>query len=294
MKKLLAFLSFLLFGFSFAFAVDYLVTPGWLKENLSQKDLVIVDVQDKADDYEKEHIPGAVKVLRNDDLAKANKQVDNYYYPDAKKFGALMSKLGITNGSIIVAYDNKMGLFASRFAAIMEMYGHDMNKVKVLNGGINKWKELGYPVEGGEFKAKKSTYKVDKKQSITVDKNFVLKAIKTKSSLILDSRPKSEYTGENKRANRVGFLPGAINITGSDVLNNQDHTFKKPEEVKSVYESAGVTPDKSIITYCHSGDRSAHAYLYLKYYLGYKNIKIYDGSFFEWANTPDLPLEIVK
>lgn len=294
MKKFLTVLVSLLSFVNFAFAVDYLVTPEWLKENLSKKEVVVVDVQDKADDYEKEHIPGAVKVIRNEDLARANKQLDNYYYPDAKKFGALMSKLGITNQSIVVAYDNKMGLFASRFAAIMDMYGHDINKIKVLNGGINKWKELGYPVESGEFKPKKSTYKVGKKQTITIDKNSLIKAIKSKSVVILDSRPKNEYTGENKRANRTGFLPGAVNITGSDVINNQDHTFKKPEEVKAVYEAAGITPDKQIVIYCHSGDRSAHAYMYLKYYLGYKNIKIYDGSFFEWANTPDLPLENVK
>lgn len=294
MKKILIMLGLFLGLFNYVFAVDFLVTPEWLKENLGKKEIVIVDVQDKPDDYEKEHIPGAVKVLRNEDLARANKQLDNYYYPDPKKFTQLMSKLGITNNSTVVAYDNKMGLFASRFAAIMDMYGHDINKIKILNGGFIKWKELGYPIESGEFKPKKSTYKVGKKKSITVDKNGVLKAIKDKSAIILDSRPKNEYTGENKRANRAGFLPGAINITGSDVINNQDHTFKSIEEIKAAYESQGITPDKQIITYCHSGDRSAHVYMVLTHLLGYKNVKIYDGSFFEWANSPDLPLETVK
>jgi len=297
MKKLLTTAFIFILGFStFSDAVDFIVTPEWVKENLGKKDVVIVDVQDKPDDYEKEHIPQAVKVSRNDDLAKANKQIDNYYYPDAIKFQALMSKLGITNNSIVVAYDNKMSLFASRFAAIMDMYGHDINKIKILNGGIAAWKAKGFEVESGEFKPKKSTYKVGKKKDITVNKNYLLNIVKKKPKdvIILDSRPYNEYTGENKRAQRAGFIPGAINVTGSDVINNKDQTFKSLEEIKAAYESKGITPDKTIITYCHSGDRSAHTYFVLKYMLGYDKIKIYDGSWFEWANTPELPIENIN
>lgn len=297
MKRFLLFFvtAFMFSQFAFA-SVDFLVSPEWVKGHLGDKNLVVVDVQSKPDDYNKGHIPGAVKVVRGNDLAKASGGSDNFYYPDSDKFVALMGRLGISNDSVVVAYDNKMGLFASRFVAIMEMYDHNINQLKVLDGGISAWKRSGYSIEAGDFKEsdKKVTYKISKVRNITVKKESPLRAIKDRHAMIVDARPKSEYNGENKRANRAGFIPTAINVTGTDVINNPDQTYKSIEDIKKAFESAGVTPDKDIYVYCHSGDRSAQVYLVLTAMLGYKNVKIYDGSFFEWANTETLPLDTVK
>ncbi|MFN3740732.1 MAG: sulfurtransferase [Thermodesulfovibrionales bacterium] len=276
-----------------------LVDADWLKAHISDPNLVIVDVQSKHDLYSKGHIPGAVKVARHIDLEDATRYPTNKY-PQKEQFLNLMSRLGIDNDSIIVAYDDKYGLFASRFLVIMELYGHDTSKLKLLDGGIQAWQARGYEITSEPtIVTRKTVYKTSgQKADILITWSDILKNSvlgQDPSVVLLDARPADEFSGNKIRAIRGGHIPGAINVTGVSAANNKDtQTFKSPSEIKKAFEDAGIRPDKIIYTYCHSGDRAAHAYVVLKHILGYKNVKIYDGSWNEWATLTALPAEEEK
>ncbi len=297
-KKFLSlFLSFLvvIFWAGALFAVE-LVSVDWLKSKLGDPNIVIVDVQNKPESYAKGHIPGALPVNRYADLADITKHPP-FKYPNTEQFINLMARLGIDNNAVIVAYDDTNGLFASRFLFIMELYGHDPKKLKLLNGGLLAWKKSGYPIttEPATPKVAKpyKTKGPNKELLITwsdIYKDVILKD--AKDIVLVDARPADEFTGKRIRAIRGGHIPGAINVTSVVAANNkEDHTFKSPEEIRKAYIEAGVTPDKIVYTYCHSGDRVAHTYIILKHFLGYKNVKVYDGNWIEWANLTALPAE---
>lgn len=270
-----------------------LVDAEWLKANLDNKKIRIVDVSNKADTYEKGHIPGAVKVNRYLDLGNTN-AVPTTLYPTKEQFERLMSRLGIDKDTIVVAYDDTYSLFASRFLVIMELYGHDKNKMKLLNGGIVKWKAMGFPLSKDVVKVNPTTYRVDNiRLDIFVSWSDIYRDVVLGARpevILLDSRPEAEYMAKNIRSIRGGHIPKAINVTGSNANNKEDHTFKPIEDIRKMYEEKGITSDKTIYEYCHSGDRSAHAYVILKHLLGYKNIKFNDGGWIEWSTILSLPV----
>lgn len=276
-----------------------LVDADWLKTHMNDPKVVIVDVQSNHDLYGKGHIPGAVKVARHIDLEDATRYPTNKY-PQKEQFVNLMSRLGIDNDSIIVAYDDKYGLFASRFLVIMELYSHDVNKLKLLDGGIKAWQAKGYQITAeATMRDKKAEYKTSgPNMNMIASWGEVYRdgVLKQNPDVVLhDARPVDEFSGNKIRAIRGGHIPGAINVTGVSAANNKDEqTYKSPSEIKKAFENVGITPDKKVYTYCHSADRAAHAYIVLKHILGYKDVKIYDGSWNEWATLTALPAEEEK
>jgi len=274
-----------------------LVSVDWVKQHMNDANLVILDIGKTHADYEKGHIPGALKIARHIDIE------NTYNYPPSKfitkeQFESLMEKLGISNDTTVVMYDNSFGLFSTRMFSIMELYGHDIDKLKVVNGGLVAWQKKGYPVSTETAKPKsKGNYKVSKTRDITVtwDEVYRNSIFNVKPIDLIDARPFPEFSGKNVRAIRPGFIPNAINITGSDAANNQDdHTFKKAEEIKAVLKSKNIKGDREIYTYCHSGDRASHMYFAIKYIAGIENVKIYDGSWIEWASLVALPVQQFK
>jgi thiosulfate/3-mercaptopyruvate sulfurtransferase len=271
-----------------------LVEGEWLKANLDKKNIRIVDVSNKADTYEKGHIPGAVKVNRYLDLSNTSVAPTNHY-PTKEQFEKLMAWLGIDKDTTVVAYDDRYGLFASRFLVIMELYGHDADKLKLLNGGSVRWKALGLPFSKEPAAVRNTRYKADVvRLDIFVPWHDIYRDVVLGDKpeiLLLDSRPASEYAGKDIRSIRGGHIPKSTNVTGTDSNNKEDHTFKPREEIQKMYEAKGFTPDRAIYEYCHSGDRSAHAYVVLKHLLGYKNVRFNDGGWAEWASILTLPVE---
>jgi len=273
-----------------------LVEAEWLKANLDGKNISIVDVSNKADTYGKGHIPGAVQVKRYLDLGNTN-AVPPTLYPTKEHFEQLMSRLGIDKDSTVVAYDDTYSLFASRLLVIMELYGHDTNKLKLLNGGSVRWKTLGYPLSSDSVLVKATKYSVkdsEIRRDLLVSWSDIYRDVVNgakKDVLLLDVRPAAEYTAKNIRSIRGGYIPKAVNVTGSDANKKEEHTYKPADEIKKMFEEKGVTPDKLIYEYCHSGDRAAHAYVTLKHILGYKNVKFYDGGWTEWSTILSLPAD---
>ena len=277
-----------------------IVDASWLKGHLDDKGLKIVSVPEKAEAISGEHkkgvvhIPNSVIVNRYLDLGNVY-SVPPTQYPTKDQFEKLMSSLGIDKDSTVVAYDDKYGIFASRLLVIMEHYGHDTNKLKLLNGGQVHWAKLGYPLVEKHADITQTRYFVTKMNPVVIAWSDVYRDIvvapEGENLILLDVRPVDEFTGKKIRSIRGGHIPHAINVTGTDANNKEDHTFKSKEEIRKLFADKGVVPGKAIYTYCHSGDRTAHAYIMLKYVLGIEDVKIYATSWTEWATILSLPVE---
>lgn len=292
------FAAVLILSASYAAAIE-VVEAEWLKNNLENKNMIIVEVPEKAEPIAGEHkpgvlhIPGTVVVNRYLDLGNTS-AVPPTLYPSKEQFERLMSRLGIDKDTTVVAYDDKFGLFASRLLVIMEYYGHDTNKLKLLNGGLVNWKKLGYPLFDGHRKVNKTSYKVERINPIILTWSDIYRDVIAggrQDVVLVDVRPADEYNAKKIRSIRGGHIPHAINVTGTDANDKETHLFKSSDEIKKMFEAKGIKGDKAIYEYCHSGDRAAHAYIIMKYILGYKDVKLYDGGWIEWSTILSLPAE---
>jgi thiosulfate/3-mercaptopyruvate sulfurtransferase len=277
-----------------------LVDVEWLKKHKDDPNVRIVAVHKDGKTYDDGHIPGSVKVSRKVDLR------DTYSYPPNKmptkeQFLKLMDRLGIDNDTIVVAYDDAYQ-FASRMFFVMEMYGHDINKLKILDGGLTAWKAAGLPIEKEATKAKaKKAYKAKdaNKNLLTTWGDIFTDVVKGKKKdkvALHDTRPLKEWTGEDIRAIRGGKIPKSIHLSSVDqFMNKEARTFKKPEEIKATLKGTGLDdPNKTIYTFCQGGGRAPHAYVVLKHILGYKDVRVYDGGWVEWAHLTALPVDDEK
>jgi len=272
---------------------EYLVETDWVAEHLDDPNVRMIESDEDALLYNIKHIPGAVRIdwfttlqhpVRRDFLTK-------------EQFEDVCSQAGITNDTTLVFYGDKSNWFACYALWLFEYYGH--KNVKILNGGRAKWEQEGRPMtkEVPTYPPTKYTASEPDK-SIRAFREQVFAQIEDRKPLV-DVRSPQEYTGEllhmpnypQEGALRGGHIPGAVSIPWSKAVNEADSTFKSPEELRSLYEGKDITSDKDIIAYCRIGERSSLTWFVLKYLLGYPNVKNYDGSWTEWGNLVDAPIE---
>ncbi|MGE5222229.1 MAG: sulfurtransferase [Omnitrophica WOR_2 bacterium] len=271
---------------------EYLVETDWVAEHINDPNIRIIESDEDYLLYDTGHIPGSVKIdwfttlqnpLRRDFLSKAD-------------FEKLCSKMGISNDTTAIFYGDKSNWFATYAFWVFKYYGHE--KSKIMNGGRAKWEQEGRPVTKEVPEYPKTTYQAkEPDKSIRAYRDDVFIQINGKKPLV-DVRSPKEYSGEllampnypQEGATRGGHIPGAMNIPWSQATR-ENGTFKSPEELKELYQNKGITPDKAIIAYCRIGERSSHTWFVLKYLLGYPYVKNYDGSWTEWGNLVDAPIE---
>jgi thiosulfate/3-mercaptopyruvate sulfurtransferase len=271
---------------------EYLVDTQWVADHLSDPAVRVVESDEDYLLYETGHIPGAVKVdwfttlqhpVRRDFLSK-------------EAFEELCSDLGISRDTTVVFYGDKSNWFATYAFWLFRYYGHE--KLKIMNGGRAKWEQEGRPVTKEVLEYPETTYKAKQPdESVRAYREDVFRHIDEKQPLV-DVRSPEEYRGEllhmpgypQEGAARGGHIPGAASIPWSQATND-DGTFKSPEELKQLYQSQGISPEKEVIAYCRIGERSSHTWFVLTYLLGYPNVRNYDGSWTEWGNLVNAPIE---
>jgi thiosulfate/3-mercaptopyruvate sulfurtransferase len=257
-----------------------------LGKRLSEQGTRVVDVRTR-DEYAAGHVPGAVHLSWQvlDDL-KANQQ--GFPIPQDRA-EELFGGLGITTGTTVIAYDGpKTPFAAARLFFVLEFFGHD--KVQVLNGGFEKWAQEGRPVSTEVPRPVKAAFVARPRRELLATADQVRGKLGDPSVCLLDARTSGEFVGDDVRAERGGRIPGAVNVDYLSTFRRDDHTLKGAEELRRLFEAAGVTVDRETITYCHTGARGAHDYFVLRL-LGYQKLMNYDGSWVEWGNSRALPIQ---
>ena len=197
---------------------------------------------------------------------------------------------GVDAATPVVVYDEQSGIRAARAFWFLEYFGHP--SVRLLDGGFNAWKAAGLPVTRDAEPPPKSEWTGTREGQTLATWKDVRNAIGRGDKVILDTRSDAEYAGTLVRAKRGGAVPGAVHIEWTRNLTPSGD-FKPAGELKKMYEDAGVTPDREVITYCQGGYRAAHSYVVLRL-LGYPRVRMYIGSWKEWGDRCDLPVELPK
>jgi thiosulfate/3-mercaptopyruvate sulfurtransferase len=272
---------------------EVLVDTAWVAEHLNDPKVRIVEADEDVLLYEVGHIQNALKLdwhvdvqdpVRRDFVSKAD-------------FEKLASRYGISNDTTVVFYGDKNNWYAAYSFWLFKLYGH--KDARIMNGGRAKWEAEGRPFtkEVPSFPA--TTYHAqDANLSIRAFRHQVEELLGKPGYALVDVRSPDEYTGKllhmvnypQEGAQRGGHIPTARNIPWARAAR-EDGTFKSAEELRELYGSEGVTPDKQVVAYCRIGERSAHTWFVLTQLLGYPNVRNYDGSWTEWGNLVGAPIE---
>jgi len=262
-----------------------LVTAGQLaKEIEARQPLLILDLR-PPEAYTAGHVPGAIHI----DLWGVS-LIDTDPAP-LKAFMWMIEHVlavhGVTAETPVVVYDEQSGVRAARAFWFLEYFGHP--SVRLLDGGFGAWTSAGLSVTRESAPPPKSEWTGSREERTIATWREVRDAIGSGDAVILDARTDDEYRGTTVRAKRGGAVPGAVHIEWTRNLG-PDGAFKPAEELRAMYESAGVTPDREVLTYCQGGYRAANAYLALRL-LGYPRVRNYVGSWKEWGDREELPIE---
>jgi thiosulfate/3-mercaptopyruvate sulfurtransferase len=263
-----------------------LVTPAGLASEIEAgKRLLILDLR-PPEAYTAGHVPGAVHLdlwgvsLIDTDPAPLNAFMWMIEH--------VLAVHGVTTETPVVVYDEHSGVRAARAFWFLEYFGHP--SVRMLDGGFGAWTTAKLPVTRDSAPPPKSEWTGTRESHTIATWREVKAAVGAKDAVILDARTDGEYCGTTVRAKRGGAIPGAVHIEWTRNLG-PDGSFKPPEELRAMYEDAGVTPDREVLAYCQGGYRAANAYVALRL-LGYPRVRNYVGSWKEWGDREELPIEV--
>jgi thiosulfate/3-mercaptopyruvate sulfurtransferase len=271
---------------------EVLVDTDWVDQHKNDPKVRVAEVDyDPTANYTLGHVPGSVLI---DWKADINDPVTrNIITKQACE--SLLQRVGVNDDTTLVLYGDFNNWFAAFAFWVFKYYGY--KDVRLMNGGRKKWLEEDKPVTKDIPSHAKGNFKASEPDSsIRVFLKYVRDTLGSK--ILVDVRGPKEFTGEilappeypTEHAQRGGHIPGAVNIPWGQAVN-EDGTFKSADELQKLYQSKGVAADKEVISYCRIGERSSHTWFVLKYLLGYPNVKNYDGSWTEWGNMIDNPIE---
>ncbi|MGH9405228.1 MAG: sulfurtransferase [Terriglobia bacterium] len=271
---------------------EALVSTQWVADHISDHKVRLVEVDVDTTAYDKGHIQNAVgwnwqsqlqDNVRRDILTKT-------------QFEELAGKSGIANDTTVVLYGDNNNWFAAYALWQLKFYGH--KDVRLMNGGRKKWELEARPLTTEAPRVEPIQYKANAPDdSVRAKRDLVFENLKNKHAYLVDVRSPDEFSGKviappgmSETAQRGGHIPGAISFPWSRAAN-EDGTFKSYDELASLFNAQGVRPDREAIAYCRIGERSSHTWFVLKYLLGFDKVRNYDGSWTEWGNLVDAPIE---
>ena len=273
---------------------EMLVSTGWLAERLKDPKVVVLHVARERAHYDQGHVPGA-RFVAWDKITATRDGVPNELAP-AADLQKLFERLGVGDEARIILYGDNSGLSAARAYFTLDYLGHG-ERAALLDGGLEKWQaeRRALSTESPDVKAARFTPRVRAAAvtdlDVVRDLSWTLTNVNAQNVALIDARPADEYTGAKPGdgVTRGGHIPGAANVFWmQNVVSRENPVMRPAAELRKLYERAGATADRKVVTYCRTGGQASHSYFTAKY-LGY-DVVMYDGSFFEWSNAAGTPV----
>lgn len=270
---------------------EFLVDADWLAEHMEDENVVVLEVRYHPHRYYTVgHIPGAVQVQRFKDLGD-NHAVPLMRFPPHKVFQARLRKWGVNDASTIVLYDDARTALTSRLYFLLELYGFNMEQVKILNGGTLEWSAFEELSTAAVAPKTGNVTLNEADPALYVEWSDIyddVVARRDPAVVLVDARPGDMYTGEVVRhAIQAGHIPGAVNIVSLYGTDGESQKWHSDQVLADLYSS--IPKDKTLYVYCHDGFRMSLAYLQLKH-LGYRDVRLYNGGWSHWGNELTLPV----
>jgi thiosulfate/3-mercaptopyruvate sulfurtransferase len=274
---------------------EVLVSTAWVADHLREQDFLLIESNEDVLLYDMGHLPGAVHIDWQRDLQ--DHTIRDYIQPEA--FAALCAKNGITPETTCIFYGDKSNWWSCYALWVFRLFGHE--KVKIMDGGRDKWIAEGRPLTREVPHPEASVYPVPAKRRDAEIRAFYADALEQSRSgrPLIDVRSPGEFKGlvthmpeyPQEGVLRGGHIPGARGVPWKEAVN-ADATFKNAAELRKIYQDdLGLKNDDAIIAYCRIGERSSHTWFVLNYLLGFGNVRNYDGSWTEWGNRVGAPIE---
>ena len=274
--------------------MESLVSTQWLEEALGSPDLRVIDAtiflpnsgRNPRAEFEAEHIPGAV-FMDLDEIVDSASPLP-HMLPPAEKFASRMQTLGLGDGSRFVVYDNSPLHSAARAWWMLRSFG--AHHVAILDGGLQKWKAEGRPLESGTRQVRHAHFTPMFDADAVADLDYVSGLVHSEAHEIVDARPASRFAGEDPEPRpgvSPGHIPGSRSLPQSSLFNS-DNTWRRDEELRRAFAEAGVDLSKPMVATCGSGVTAA-VLLFGAHLLGKEDVKLYDGSWSEWGADPSTP-----
>jgi len=265
------------------------VTPEWLMDNMDE--VKIVDCQPNIHDYIFEHIPGAVYL--NEGLFREPRGMAPAMYIPEGAVELIFHQAGIEDlPTVVYTGPGEVkgwgdGLEQTMLAYSLARFGH--RNVLVLNGGLPEWKKAGGDVTKVFPEVEESDFSAETQKDFYIEYPEFKKIKDHDDVLVLDARPREVYEGQGPWI-KPGHIPGAVNLPWASLMDDENKTLLKPEEeILELLEAAGASEDKTIICSCGTGREATNEFILFKWYLGYPDVRIYEGSFTEWTQIEDNP-----
>jgi thiosulfate/3-mercaptopyruvate sulfurtransferase len=260
------------------------VNATWLSKHLEDPDVVLVDVRPPFF-FGQAHLPGAVNLPASILVTPSGNP------PAAAPLAAKLGELGVSRESHVVAYDDGASYAAAQVYWMLKYYRHAA--ASVLDGGITAWRHDGYDWEYDAVAPVPTVYEIGERDaSVLAEVDEVLQSLSDPNSIIVDVRSPAEYLGLQPTAPRNGHMPGAVNIDWSNNFVRDDNgivRLRPDDELRGLYTTSGVTPDKRVIVMCSSGGRSSETFMVLRK-LGFEDVANYAGGWQEWNSRADTPV----
>jgi thiosulfate/3-mercaptopyruvate sulfurtransferase len=266
---------------------EQLVDTAWVAAHAGDADVRVIDMRQGG--YAEGHVPGAVYLSP---VAIRDAKAAPTFLPTAAAFEAMMARLGVGDGTRVIVYDERGGIYGARLWWILNYFGHP--NVALMNGGWIKWTAEKRQGSTDVPTPPPAAFTARPHPEMVATASDVMAAIRKPGIAIVDARTAGEIEGKDLRGiKRAGFIESSVPVYWEDLLDPQTKTFKPADEIRKVFEQRGIVPSQQVIAYCQVGMR-ASVDLFALHLIGYTNLRNYYGAWEEWGNRDDTPIATKK